>query len=289
MKSRQIVYLVLALLFMPLRALAQDKLTIDYLDKPAVEAFADLAQKANQTVLIESPVKGKVSISATNFTFEEALTGICKSLDIVWRKLFIEQAEGEKLNADKLAAVVRIISAANLPDVLIADPKAEKPMIFSRRTNFVIDLDAIAKETGLKLVYLVSNDRAAAQKTEYSKSSESKEKSKAEKYADKQAELINDFLEMTPEERAEAMRKSMQMVMAMDPRIMQEIMRTSMESLDPQLIGEVMRLNTEMMMSMPGDKLAEMIRIQMEAMRNLPPDVMQKIVEATQTASQPKQ
>ena len=265
---RQLFFLSLILMGAACQLLAADTVSIQFSDKPAGDALQELAQKAVVTILVESSVKGKVTVSANDVSSESALSAICQSLDVQWRRLHVYQKPGEELKADNLAAVVRIISAARLPDIVVSEPGSEKPLIFFKKTKPAATPDQIVKDTGMKLIYLVSNDRAAAKKAEEvaKPDDKSKEKTAAERYAEKQAEMLTDFLAMTPEERPEAIRQSMEMMTQMDPRIMQEMMQAS----------------TRMMMEMPPDKLAEMIQRQMqmaqEMMRN--PEVLKKIQEA---------
>jgi len=263
-----------------------DNLSVEYSDKPAAEAFADLAQKGGATILVESSVKGKVTLSASDVSVENALAAVCKSLDVQWRKLYIQQKPGEELKADSLAAVVRIISAARLPDVIVSGSQDEKPMVFAKRTRFAIDADVMVTDTDLKPVYLVTNDRAAAKKAEDTAKTDDKpkEKTKAEKYADMQKEMMSDFLEMTPEERTEAMRQSMNMLMQMDPGIYKEMSLAAIKSMDSQMMGDMMRMNMQMVMELPTDQLVEIMKINMQAMQNLPPEVMQKMMEAAKAA-----
>jgi len=268
---RQLVFLSLILMGATCQLLAADNVSIQFSDKPAGDALQELAQKAGVTILVESSVKSKVTVSANDVSFESALSAICQSLNVQWRKLHLYQKPGEELKADNLAAVVRIISAARLPDVIVSEPGSENPLIFFKKTKPAATPDQIVKDTGMKLVYLVSNDRAAATKSEETAKTDDKpkEKTAAERYAEKQAEMITDFLAMDPEERQECMRQSMQMMTQMDPRIMQEMMQAS----------------TRMMMEMPPDKLAEMVQRQMEMMRNIPPEVLQKIQAAVAAAA----
>lgn len=289
--TKRITYLLPLLpLVLLCQAAAQD-VTMQFSDKPADEAFQELAQKSGQSILVESSVKGKVTLSVNDVSFESALSGICQSLEVQWRKLYVDQRPGEELKADSLAAVVRVISAAKLPDVVVSERGSVKPMIFAKRTKMAVAPDDLVKDTGMKLVYLVSNDRAAAKKSEGE--AKPQETDKVKSYVDMQAEMLTAFLQMTPEERKEALRQAMQMMMQMDPGIWEGMMDATWSAMDDRMMGQMMQMGTQMFAKMPPDKLADMMarqaRMAAEMMKSLPPETLQKITEAMKNAFPPGQ
>ena len=93
-------------------AYAEDsgKISVTVRDEPVRSAFENIAKQSKEKILLESTVKGQVTLSINDVELESALEAICKASKCDWRKLHIKSDSSLLEQPDRLAATVRLMS-----------------------------------------------------------------------------------------------------------------------------------------------------------------------------------
>ncbi len=262
--------------------------TLEASEKPIREALAELAKSAGETILVESLVEGTITAKIENVTVEKALDVVCKNSNIQWRKILVNPSAAYAKDADALAAQMRTVLALRLPDIAISSAGSGGSYLHVQKeltANEVIK--AIPASAGLTTVYLVTDDAKA-----YKKELKDQSKKKVAKYIDAQRELTEEFLEMTPEERKEAMKASLNMMNQLGPEAMRDMM-TSMFEMDPDYVFEMNRMGMQAMFSMTPEARRNLLRMsmrqQMDVMNSLTPEQSQQLMEDIQAITQEMQ
>jgi len=261
----------------PAAAAAKDtevKVSVSAKDTKVREVLDSLAKQSKEKLIIESSVKGEVSS-------QSALSAVCKSSKMEWRKIYI--AEDSKLleQPDRLAATVRLMSGLSFPDMVLAGSSLSKVAVHFGEKNAVQKAEAsLPKELGMVRVYLITNDaatlaRALAKENEAKKNSES---AAVQKYADIAQEQMDMFMKMTPEEREQALVSNLNMMDQVGPEYMSAVMQTMM-NIDPENLRRLVSKQTEMLFSMSPEQRRSMMRFNIEAMKMITPEQQKMLQE----------
>jgi len=137
-------------------------ISLDFNDTDLSQAFSTIAQKTQNTILVDPAVKGKVSLSLTSVTAEQALNTICKLNKLVLLKVYLPAAtEGEKPTASKLIALVDAIKALGGKSLIWEDPATQTQGVFVPDAKpDAIAVPSLAASLNLKPVYLVRTESA---------------------------------------------------------------------------------------------------------------------------------
>jgi hypothetical protein len=254
------------------------KVTIEASTTPVADVLADIAKQSKETILLESLVSGNVTATVKDSSMEKALDVVTKALGLQWRKIQVPQGSVLAKDANALAAQMRTVLSLRFPDLIISPEGAGGSFIHVQRELSANQImKAVPPAAGFVTVYLVTDDRKA-----YEKELKDESRKKVAKYVDGSRELMEMFLEMSPEERQAVMRESMNMMTQMDPAAMQEMM-TSMFEQSPDYIMEMNRMGMEAMLGMSPEARRNMLRMsmrqQMELMNSMPPEFMQMLQE----------
>jgi len=237
----------------------------------ASDAFASLAKQSGMKILLESSVKGKVTVSLKDVTLDAALNAACKGTNMVWRKVYIDPKSELLDKPDRFAATLRLMSGLSFPDLVVAGSSNNKIGVVCQQKQGVEDAqDKIVKDLGLAPVYLVSNDALDAAK-------EAQKNSAVNKFTQSSKDQIDMFMKMTPEEREQALMASLNMMDSVGPEYFGAAMQALMNS-NPDTLRRLQARQTEMLFSMSADQRRAMIRMNMEAMKNITPE-QQKIIQ----------
>jgi len=238
---------------------------------PAAEAFESLAKQSGMKILLESTVKGKVTVSLKDVPLEAALTAACKGTNMVWRKVYIDPKSELLDKPDRFAATLRLMSGLSFPDMVVAASSNNKIGVVCQQKQGVEDAqDKIVKALGLAPVYLVSNDALVAAK-------EAQKNTAVNKFTQASKEQIDMFMKMTPEEREQALLESLNMMDNVGPEYYAAAMQALMNT-NPETLRRIQARQTDMLFSMPAEQRRAMIRMNMEAMKNITPE-QQRILQ----------
>lgn len=238
---------------------------------PAAEAFESLARQSGMKILLESTVKGKVTVSLKDVSLESALTAACKGTNMVWRKVYIDPKSELLDKPDRFAATLRLMSGLSFPDLVVAASSNNKIGVICQQKQGVEDAqDKIVKDLGLAPVYLVSNDALVAAK-------EAQKNTAVNKFTQSYKDQIDMFMKMTPEEREQALMESLNLMDNIGPEYFAAAMQALMNT-NPQTLRRLQARQTDMLFSLPAEQRRAMIRMNMEAMKNITPE-QQKILQ----------
>lgn len=239
----------------------------------AAEALASLAEQSGEKLVIESTVKGKVTLTLSDVSLETALAALCKSQGFQWRKMYLDPESKLLEQPDKLAASVRLASGLSMPDIVVAGSSAGSVGVYSSDKKAVKAVeDKASGELGMKRLYLVSNDSAVASKGADERSAA------VDKYIETNKKLMEDFMKLSPEEQEQAITAGISMFEQMDPSYMSSVMQAVMRT-DPELLRRMSARNTEMLFHMDPQQRRSMMKMNMEMMKSITPEQMQILQE----------
>ena len=251
-------------------------LALSFENAKPTEILEAIAKQAKQKILIESTVKGKVTMKVEDVTLELALRVLCKAGGFEWRKIYLPSDSKLLEQPDKLAATVRLLSGLSFPDIVIAGSLDNRVAVHSEDKKAMKTAeDKLVKDLGLTCVYLITNDAAvAAKKTD----EEEKEPKAVEDYIDGSKKLMDLFMNMTPEERERALVEAINLMDQVGPGYMSSVMQTMLDS-DPALLKQVMGRQTQMLFGMDETARRRMLRLNMAAAAMITPEQMEILKE----------
>jgi len=188
-------------------------------------AVADWAKSANALAAVDPAVTGNVSAAVAKLSLEPGLDAIAKANRVEWRKVYLPAAQVPK-NADgtvdavKLKALVE--AAVAVPEVTIGvlDPEKNTVAMTTRAPAAAPGTAAWLKDKStVYLLYRPTPAGAVAGSDPVAG------------YLDAQRTSFEAMKNMTPEQRADAARKGMELMMQADPAVMGQIMRDSMQAM----------------------------------------------------------
>lgn len=241
-------------------------------DMPVAEAMSSLAGQSRQKILLESTVKGKVTVSLKDVSLDSALAAVCKPTNLVWRKVYINPKSELIDKPDRFAATLRLMAGLSFPDLVIAGASNDKISVYCQQKQGVADAqDRMVKDLGMMPVYLVSNDAVVAAK-------EAEKNTPVSKYTNISKEQMDMFMKMTPEDREQALVAGINMMENVGPEYYSSLMQTLM-SANPESVKRLMYRQTEMVFSMPQEQRRAMIRLNLESMSALSPEQQKMLQE----------
>ena len=207
---------------------------------------------------------------------ETILGTICKMGKFDWRKIYIDPDSKLLEQPDRLAATVRLVTGLSFPDIIISGSSGKKNAMHCETNKGVqAAFNTVAAAEGLKPVYVITNDAAVAAKEA--------EKNKAvNKYLDTAREQIDSFMNMTPEEREQAIVASLDLMNNIGPEYMSNVMQTLMSS-NPEYLRNIVSRQTEMLFNMPTEQRRAMMRMNMQSMSSITPEQKQMLQEDAKT------
>lgn len=248
------------------------KVSLDVKDTPVADVVTSISSQSKKKILLESNVKGKVTVNAQDLTVEAALSAVCKSTNLVWRKVYIDPKSELLEKPDRFAATLRLMSGLSFPDVVVADASNSKIGVLCQQKKGVDDAqDKIVKDLGMEPVYLVSNDALVAAK-------EAEKNTAVSKYTDMAKKQLDMFMEMTPEEREQALLDSINLMDSISPEYYSSVMQTLMNT-NPEALRRIQARGTEMLFSMSTEQRRAMLRMNMQAVSTITPEQMQILQE----------
>jgi hypothetical protein len=239
---------------------------------PAADAFESLAKQSGMKILLESNVKGKVTVSLKDVTLDAALNAACKGTNMVWRKVYIDPKSELLDKPDRFAATLRLMAGLSFPDLVVAGSSNNKIGVICQQKQGVEDAqDKIVKDLGLAPVYIVCNDALVAAK-------EAEKNSAVAKYSGMAKDQIDMFMKMTPEEREQALADSLNLMDSIGPEYMSSVMQTLLTT-NPDNLQRLVRRQTDMLFSMSPEQRRSMMKLNIEAMKSITPEQQKMIQE----------
>lgn len=248
------------------------KITLTIKDTSISEAITSFANQTKQKILLESNVKGKVTLTLTDTTLDAALTSVCKPMNLVWRKVYIDPKSELLDKPDRFAATLRLMAGLSFPDLVIAGSSNNKIGVHCQKKQGVEDAqDKIVKDLGMEPVYLISNDAAVAAK-------EAEKNTAVNKYTQSAIDQLDMFMKMSPEEREQAILASLNVMENVGPEYYSSLMQTLMNT-DQANFKRIMSRQTDMLFSMTQEQRRQMIRMNMQMMQSITPEQQQMLQE----------
>ncbi|MDO8586725.1 MAG: hypothetical protein Q7T82_06750 [Armatimonadota bacterium] len=259
---------------------AEVKITVNANGAKVTEVLQSIARQGREKVIVESVVKGEVTLSLKDKSFEDALSTVCKSNKLDWRKVYVGKDAKLIEQPDRFAATVRLTTAMTYPDMVVSGSSTGKIGLFAKDQKAVGKFDdKMASDLGLTRVYLVTDDAKMAAKLAEKKADDS-----INDYLKKSKEQMEAFMKMTPEQQEQAMMEGLN---AADqyPADYSAMAIRAMMSLDPELMRQRMAKQSQAafdaMFGMPREQRRAFFRMQMQmstsAMSSMTPEQQQML------------
>jgi len=254
---------------------AEVKVSVTATDTKVKDILDSLQKQSKERFVVESTVKGDVaSLSLTDVSLESALTTVCKSARVVWRKLYIAGDSKLLEQPDKLASTVRLMAGLSFPDMVLAGSSTGRVGVhFEDKTAVKTAEDEAAKTLGMTKVYLITNDAAVA-----AKAAEKEKSSVLDGFINSSKEQMDMFMKMTPEEREQAMMESLNLMDQIGPDYMAAAMQTVMK-MDSEYLNRMQQRQMDVIFSMPEEQRRAMIKMNMKQMSNINPEQQKILME----------
>ena len=256
------------------------KVSVAVKDAKVGEVLESLAKQSKEKIIVESTVKGKVTLTVNDLPLESALTALCKSGKFEWRKVYIKPDSDLLEKPDRFASTLRLMTGLSFPDVVLAGSSNDRVGVHCEDKKAVKKLEKLAEED-LKMTraYLITNDAAIAAKALAKDEGDDESKSDAvEEYTSSSKRLMDLFMEMTPEEREMALLEALNLMDQAGPGYMASVMQTMMDA-NPQVLREMVGRQTQMLFDMSEQERRRMMRLNMEIMRMITPEQRQMLEE----------
>ena len=259
-------------------AAAELKVSVEAKDTKIAEVLDSLAKQSREKLIAESTVKGTIaSLSLKNVSFESALGAVCSSAKLQWRKIYIAPDSKLLEQPDRLAATVRLMSGLSFPDMVLAGSSTNRVCAHLEDKKAVAGAEeSAAKTLGMARVYLITNDAAVAARA-LAAEKESKT-ANAEKFAQLTKDQMQMFMQMTPEEREQALVSNLNMMDQVGPEYMAAVME-SLAGIDPENLRRVVSKQTEMLFGMSAEQRRAVMRLNIEAMKMITPEQQRILAE----------
>jgi len=245
--------------------------TLSATDEKASEILDQICKQTGARILMEKTADVKVSVSVSDIPIEDALTAICKGGDLTWRKIYLRADSLLLKQPEALASTVRLITGMQFPDLVIDSASTGENVIYSRLKPAVDAVPvSLRRNMGMVPLYLIANDKAAREVKE-------KPESRVEKYAKLMQETMKLFMEMTPEEREQAMAMGLQQVQQFDPNYMAEVTKSALQN--PGFMQQASQAGMNMLFSMSPEDRRAIMRMQMEMQQYITPEQRQMLME----------
>ncbi|MDH7600615.1 MAG: hypothetical protein QHI38_00530 [Armatimonadota bacterium] len=251
--------------------------SLDVKDSDVRQVFESLAKQSKAKIVLESTVRGSVSsISVNNVSLESALSAVCKSAKLQWRKILISENSKLLEQPDRFAATVRLMSGLGFPDLIIAASSTGRVQVHLEEEKSVRSVGSLSNSLGMKEVYLITNDQAVAAKAVAQEKADSA--AKPAKFIQFSKDQMDLFMQMTPEEREQALISSLNMMDQIGPEYMAAVME-SLANVDPTYVRALVSKQTQMMFRLSPEQRRAMMKFNMEVMKELTPEQMKILQE----------
>lgn len=245
---------------------------LDVKDAPIADVITSISAQSKQKILSESNVAGKLTLTVENLSVDAALSAVCKSGNLVWRKVYIDPKSELLDKPDRFAATLRLMAGLSFPDLVVAGASNRKIGVVCQQKQGVQDAqDKIVKDLGMEPVYLVSNDALVAAK-------EAQKNSAVSKYTDMAKKQLEMFMQMNPEEREQALLDSLNLMDNLGPDYYSSVMQTLMSS-NPEALQRIQKRGTDMLFSMSTEQRRAMLKLQIQSSGSITPEQQQILAE----------
>ncbi len=224
--------------------------------KTIAQAAADWARSANATLVVDPTLTGKVTPATAKLPMEAGLAAVAKAEHAQWQKAYLKPSDIPKA-ADGTIDFIRlrtiVESASSVPNVSVGVLDPATGMI-SMSTRVAAN-EPSTKEwlKDREVVYILYRPAIIG-------SAVGREGGDSvTDYLTTQRNSMETFRNMTPEQRAEASRQGISMFLDMDPEIMMQMTRESMQamqSLTAEQKAKLMDMSMKMMGGMGGNNPA---------------------------------
>jgi hypothetical protein len=245
--------------------------TIDVTKQKVSKVLEQVCKDTGARILLEKTADVEVSLSVTDMPLEDALTAICKPVKLSWRKIYLRADSPLLKSPESLASNLRLMAGLAFPELLIEKALEPESMVYNKQKPVVDSIPMnIRKDLGMVPLYLVTNDEEAKKVKEEADS-------KVEKYRKLQEEALKLFMEMSPEEREQAMALGAQQMQNMDPKLLGEMSKSVMKN--PELMQRMSQYGMDMLFSMSAEDRRAMIRMQMQSQLSMTDEQKALIME----------
>lgn len=212
---------------------------------PIAQAAQEVAQKFKVQIIVDPNLNVRVTPTQAD-TLERALDEITASArDVIWRKVYVNRVLGMEPNPEQIINSVRALHNIELGGVMVVNPRTST--LNSFRTNIPVPqdleqtLEQLQPPFSSKPVYVILNPRP--------QTAPALRGNRMEQFAQLQQQLFDMLAKMTPEERSQALRSSMNLWMNTDPQLRN------------QMIFEGMRMSFEYWQTLSPDQQREMMEM----------------------------
>jgi hypothetical protein len=210
--------------------------------KTIAAAVADMATAASALAAVDPAVTGNVSAVTAKLSLETGLASIATANHLEWRKVYLPAAQIPKntdgsVDAVKLKAMVEAAVAVPQVTIGVVEPGRDTVAMTTRAVASAPATAAWLKDkTPVYLLYRPTGAGANADPIA--------------NYLDGQKAAMETYKNMTPEQRQEVSRRSMEMMMKLDPSVMGDMMRDgmkAMQNLSPDEKAKLFDMGSQMM------------------------------------------
>lgn len=212
---------------------------------PIAQAAQEIAQKFKVQIIVDPTLTARV-VPPQAETLERALDELtANQRDVAWRKVYVNRVLGAEPNPEQILSSVRALLNIELGGVLVVNPRTST--LNSFRTNIPVPqdleetLEQLQPPFSAKPVYVILNPRPLP--------ATALRGNRVEQFAQLQQQMLDMLAQMSPEERAQALRSLTGMWMNTDPNLRNQMifegMRASFEywqSLSPEQQREMMEM-----------------------------------------------
>jgi hypothetical protein len=231
--------------------------TVSAADEKLSAVAEQICDQTGARILLEKSADVKVSVSLADTPLEDAFTAICKPNKLVWRRIYIRADSPLLKKPESLAANLRLMAGLQFPELLIERGSTPESLMYTKERPIVDSIPlTLRKDMGMVALYLITNDEEAQKVKD-------KLETRVEKYRKLQEDAMKLLLEMTPEEREQAMAIGAQQMQKMDPKLVSDMARSAINN--PEMMQRMSQVGMDMLFSMNTEDRRAIMRMQMQS------------------------
>lgn len=193
------------------------------------EAAAQLSSQVGVAIVLDPEAKGTVTAALNDVELSQALTIICQSNNLTWKKLKFASSETTPVTLDQIKSAIAALKAMPIVAFAVEDPKTGAKAVYSKDMPASLDVPELPLAEGYawKSIYVIFASELTDKDTVNTASSTANAKAAA----DDQAQRTLDLAQLKPEERRQAFANELTAQMTLTPAARRELFRDQLYSI----------------------------------------------------------
>ena len=197
------------------------------------DAAAQLSSQVGVAIVLDPEAKGTVTAALNDVDLSQALTIICQSNNLTWKKLKFASSENAPVSLDQIKYAIIALKAMPIVAFAVEDPKTGAKAVYSKDMPASSEVPELPLSEGYawKTIYVILASELTDKDTASAGSSASVNSANAKTATDIKIQNTLDLAQLKPEERRQAFANELTAQMTLTPAVRRELFRDQMYSI----------------------------------------------------------